>query len=295
MAYTTFAELAGAAAVHGGLGAAALEMESAERGIAVPALRLAMEEQLAVMESSIETGLATLDRSRSGMTGGDAARVAAGPGVMGTAFRDALARALAVGETNARMGRIVAAPTAGASGVVPAVLLSLAAANHAPRDAVVTALFAAGGVGAVIAARASLSGAAGGCQAEIGSAAAMAAAAGAELCGAEPDACGHAAALALQGLLGLVCDPIGGLVEVPCVMRNATGTAAALSAIELALAGVRFAVPFDEVVLAMGSVGRSLPPSLRETALGGLAVTPAGRALGERACSPVSDEGVDLA
>jgi L-serine dehydratase len=111
----------------------------------------------------------------------------------------------------------------------------------------------------------------------------MAAAAGAELCGASPETCGHAAAIALQGLLGLVCDPVGGLVEVPCVMRNATGAAVALSAIELALAGVRFPIPFDEVVTAMGHVGRSLPPSLRETAGGGLAATPTGRALGERA------------
>ena len=122
-----------------------------------------------------------------------------------------------------------------------------------------------------------LSGAAGGCQAEIGSAAAMAAAAAVELAGGTPAQAGHAASLALQGLIGLVCDPIGGLVEVPCVVRNATGAAVALAAVQMALAGVEFPVPFDEVVDAMGWVGRSLPPSLRETALGGLAVTPCGR------------------
>ena len=125
----------------------------------------------------------------------------------------------------------------------------------------------------------------------------MAAAAGVELLGGGPEVCGQAAALALQGLLGLVCDPVGGLVEVPCVMRNATGSAVALAAIEMAIAGVRFPIPFDEVVLAMGQVGRSLPPSLRETALGGLAVTPTGRSLGERACSafPAPDRGLQEA
>lgn len=286
MAYTTFADLAHAAASAGSLGAAALALETIESGLPQADVIARMDAELAVMEASIAAGLANSERSRSGFTGGDAARVLSGPGLAGDAFRDTLAHALAVGETNSRMGRIVAAPTAGASGVVPAVLLAVARARSAPRDAMTSALFAAGAVGAVIAARATLSGAAGGCQAEVGAAAAMAAAAGAELAGAEPDTCGHAAALALQGLLGLVCDPVGGLVELPCVVRNATGSAVALAAIEMALAGVRFPIPFDEVVVAMGQVGRSLPPSLRETALGGLAATPTGRAMGERACAP---------
>jgi L-serine dehydratase len=172
------------------------------------------------------------------------------------------------------MGRIVAAPTGGASGVLPGVLLALADGAGADDDSLVDALFTAGAIGGVIAARASLSGASGGCQAEIGSAAAMAAAAGVELLGGTPQESGHAASLALQGLLGLVCDPVGGLVEVPCVARNATGAAVALAGIELALAGVTFPIPFDEVVDASASVGRSLPPSLRETAIGGLAGTP---------------------
>jgi L-serine dehydratase len=146
----------------------------------------------------------------------------------------------------------------------------------------VLALVTAAAIGGVIAARATLSGAAGGCQAEIGSAAAMAAAAAVELAGGTPAQAGHAASFALQGLLGLVCDPVGGLVEVPCVARNATGTAVALAAVELALAGVTFPIPLDEVVDAMGHVGRSLPPSLRETARGGLAVSPTGRELGKR-------------
>jgi len=291
MAYATFAELERAAVEHGSLGRAALLREAEESGLPVDALVERMGRELAVMEASVASGLADTQRSRSGLTGGDAARIAAGPAILGEAFRDALGDAVAVGETNARMGRIVAAPTAGSSGVVPATLLSLARVSGASRDDLINALFAAGGVGAVIAARATLSGASGGCQAEVGAAAAMAAAAGAEMCGAKPEMCGHAAALALQGQLGLVCDPVGGLVELPCVIRNATGTAVALAAVEMALAGVCFPIPFDEVVVAMGQIGRSLPPSLRETALGGLASTPTGRTLGRRACRPAGPEG----
>ena len=183
-----------------------------------------------------------------------------------------IAAALATGEVNASMGRIVAAPTGGASGVLPAVLLTVGAQVAASEEALTEALFAAAGIGGVIATRATLSGAAGGCQAEIGSGSAMAAAAAVELSGGTPEQAGHAASLALQGQMGLVCDPVGGLVEVPCVFRNATGAAVALAGAEMALAGVEFPIPFDEVVDAMGLVGRSLPPSLRETALGGLAV-----------------------
>lgn len=290
MAYATFAELLVAAREHGSIGRAALHREAEETGRDRASLLAQMDRELAVMEASVASGLAHADRSRSGLTGGDAARVATGPALLGEPFRDAIAQAMAVGETNAKMGRIVAAPTAGASGIVPAALLALARSAGASRDDIVSALFAAAAIGAVIAARATLSGAAGGCQAEVGAAAAMAAGAGAELCGADPETCGHAAALALQGLLGLVCDPVGGLVELPCVMRNATGVAVALAAIEMALAGVRFPIPFDEVADAMGQVGRSIPPSLRETALGGLAATPTGKALGARACAPGTRE-----
>jgi L-serine dehydratase len=284
MAYATYSDLVAAASIHGSIGAAALALESEETGLPREDLVERMRHELAVMEDAVSGGLGDTTRSRSGLTGGDAARVADSTPVAGELFQDTLAHALAVGETNARMGRIVAAPTAGASGVLPGVLLVLARSRRSPDEDVVRALFAAGAVGAVIAARATLSGAFGGCQAEIGAASAMAAAAGAELCGADPETCGHAAAIALQGQLGLVCDPVGGLVELPCVMRNATGAAVALAAIELALAGVRFPIPFDEVVGAMGQVGRSLPPDLRETALGGLAATPTGRDLGSRAC-----------
>jgi len=280
MAYTSFADLLVAAAEHGSLAAAAVHFESLETGRSEESLRGRMRETLDVMRSAVANGRSGPNRSRSGLTGGAAARLAAAdPSPVGPVFSHALASALAVAEVNAAMGRIVAAPTAGASGVLPGVLLTLADSTGAGEEALVDALFTAAAVGGVIAARASLSGAAGGCQAEIGSAAAMAAASGVEMLGGSPAASGHGASLALQGLLGLVCDPVGGLVEVPCVVRNATGTAVALAGIEMALAGLEFPIPFDEVVDAMGSVGRSLPPSLRETAIGGLAATPTARNL----------------
>jgi L-serine dehydratase len=241
-----------------------------------------MAETLGVMREAVETGLGGSVKSRSGFVGGDAARVRESVrGPLGGTFAVTIAAALATGEVNAAMGRIVAAPTGGASGVLPAVLLSIGAEMGASEDQLIDALFAAAGIGGVVAARATLSGALGGCQAEIGSASAMAAAAAVELAGGTPEQAGHAASLALQGQMGLVCDPVGGLVEVPCVHRNATGAACALAATEMAMAGVEFPIPFDQVVDAMGWVGRSLPPSLRETALGGLAVTPAGRRMAE--------------
>ncbi len=275
MAYTSFADLLAASVVHGSLARAALALEAAECDTPPQALRARMRETLEVMRAAAADGRAHSHRSRSGLTGGDAARLHDAPaGPVGPVFADALSSALAVAEVNASMGRIVAAPTGGAAGVLPGVLLALASERGADDEALVDALFTAGAIGGVIAARGSLSGAAGGCQAEIGSAAAMAAAAGVEMLGGSPQASGHAASLALQGLLGLVCDPVGGLVEVPCVARNATGAAVALAAIEMALAGVTFPIPLDEVVDAQASVGRSLPPSLRETAIGGLAGTP---------------------
>ena len=282
MAHTSFAELLEAAALHGGIGAAVVARESEDAAQAPDVLRERMHEALEVMRSAIARGLEGGARSRSGLTGGDAAKLAsAGPGVAGATFTETLAAALATGEVNAAMGRIVAAPTGGASGVLPAVVVQVGKACDADDDALVDALFVAAGVGGIIAARATLSGAAGGCQAEIGSGAAMAAAAATTLCGGTPAQAGHAASLALQGLLGLVCDPVGGLVEVPCVVRNATGAAVALAAADMARAGIEFPVPFDEVVDAAAQVGRSLPPSLRETAAGGLAATPTGRHLAD--------------
>jgi L-serine dehydratase len=275
MAYASFAELLSASVRSGTLGEAALALEVEESGKSPDELRQRMAETLDVMREAIAVGLVGDVRSRSGFVGGNAARVAASPsGPLEGTFRRVIASSLATGEVNAAMGRIVAAPTGGASGVLPAVLLSVGEQYEATDDQLVAALFCAAGIGGVIAARATLSGAAGGCQAEIGSASAMAAAAAVELVGGTPAQAGQAASLALQGQLGLVCDPVGGLVEVPCVFRNATGASVAMAAVQMALSGVEFPIPFDEVVDSMGLVGRSLPPSLRETALGGLAVTP---------------------
>lgn len=275
MAFHSFKELAESARVQGSLGKATLAKEAEERGTEPEAVRGQMAQALSVMREAIARGLSGAAASRSGLTGGDARRVSESErGPIGGAFARAIAASLATAEVNAAMGRIVAAPTGGASGVLPAVIMTLAEKYSSSDEELVDALFAAGGVGGVIAARATLSGASGGCQAEIGSGAAMAAAAAVQLLGGSVEESGHAASLALQGLLGLVCDPVAGLVEVPCVVRNATGTAVALSAAEMALAGVEFPIPFDEVVDAMGQVGRSIPPSLRETALGGLATTP---------------------
>lgn len=244
-------------------------------------LRERMRLNLRVMREAVEAGLKGDRHSVSGLVGGDAAKVYAraqsGASLLGERMSLAIARALAVSEVNASMGKIVAAPTAGSCGVLPAVLLTAESACQASEENVITALFTAAGLGMVIADRANVSGAEGGCQAEIGSAAAMAAAAAVELAGGSPRATAHAAALALKSFLGLVCDPVAGLVEVPCVKRNATATTVALAAAEMALAGVPSAIPLDEVIDTMGEIGRQLPCSLRETAQGGLAITPTGR------------------
>ena len=221
-------------------------------------------------------------RSRSGLVGGDGARMrryaAADTTYSGPYVQEVIATALSVGESNACMRKIVAAPTAGACGVLPAVLLPCARHFSLSREQLVQALYVASGFGMVIAARASISGAEGGCQAEIGSAAAMAAPALVHLRGGTPSMMAHACAMAVKNLLGLVCDPVGGLVEVPCVKRNVIGAMDALSAAQMALAGIESRVPPDQVLDAMAEVGRSLPPSLRETGKGGLAATPFGMA-----------------
>jgi L-serine dehydratase len=259
----------------------ALETEAKDQGRPVEEIRAALRRALDVMRGAVERGMTGDLFSASGLVGGDAAKLRTGPAgpLSGTPFRDVLARALAVQEVNAAMGVIVAAPTAGGAGVLPAVLTGLAQAGGLPDDAVVDALAVAGLIGAVVAERASLSGAEGGCQAETGAAAAMAAGAATEMLGGSPAQVGHATALALQGTLGLVCDPLGGLVELPCVFRNATGSAIALTGIELALAGVEFKIPVDEVIDVMGEIGASLDVRYRETAGGGLAATPTGRRL----------------
>src|SRR5690349_13850342 len=259
----------------------ALETESEDQGRPVGEIRATLKRALDVMRGAVEQGLRGDLRSASGLVGGDAAKLRTGPDgpMAGTPFRDVLARALAVQEVNAAMGVIVAAPTAGGAGVLPAVLTGLADARGIGDHELIDALATAGLIGAVVAQRASLSGAEGGCQAETGAAAGMAAGAGTEMLGGTPTEVGHAVALAQQGTLGLVCDPLGGLVELPCVFRNATGAAIAMAAIEMALAGITFAIPADEVIDTMGEIGRAMDVRYRETAGGGLAATPTGRRL----------------
>ena len=224
-------------------------------------------------------------RSRSGLVGGDGEKMRAY--LKGEAYSNgyigaAMAEALSMAESNACMCRIVAAPTAGACGVLPAVLLPLSRDGRATEEQIIQALYVAAGIGQVIAENAFIAGAAGGCQAEIGTASAMAAGALTSLrCTAETQI-GHAAAMALKNLLGLVCDPVAGLVEVPCVKRNVIGTVCAVSAADMALAGIESRVPVDQVIRAMRDVGSRMSVELRETALGGLAATPFGEEVKKR-------------
>ena len=225
-------------------------------------------------------------RSVSGLVGGDGLKMRLyarrGESIGGEFMDEVIVQAISMAESNACMRRIVAAPTAGSCGVVPAVLLPLCEREHYTQHELLEALYVASGIGAVIAYRASISGAAGGCQAEIGTASAMAAGALVSLRGGTNEQIGHAVAMALKNLMGLVCDPVAGLVEVPCVKRNVLGAVNAISAADMALAGIESRIPVDEVIDAMGEVGRRMPVEFRETALGGLAATPTGKAVKER-------------
>lgn len=245
-----------------------------------------MAHALQVMKESVEDGLDPVKRSASGLTGGDAFKmneaVKNGRNICGSFFGKAMVKALAVSQTNACMGRIVASPTAGSCGILPSALLTLAEERNIPDKDLVMALFTASAVGIVIATNASVAGAAGGCQAECGAASAMAAAAMVELCGGTPKQCEHACAIALKNILGLVCDPVAGLVEIPCIKRNAGGVGNAMVAAELALAGIESHIPADEVIVAMKKVGDTMSPALKETAEGGLACTPTGKKLCEK-------------
>ena len=225
-------------------------------------------------------------RSVSGLVGGDGLKMRLdarrGESIGGEFMDEVIVQAISMAESNACMRRIVAAPTAGSCGVVPAVLLPLCEREHYTQHELLEALYVASGIGAVIAYRASISGAAGGCQAEIGTASAMAAGALVSLRGGTNEQIGHAVAMALKNLMGLVCDPVAGLVEVPCVKRNVIGAVNAISAADMALAGIESRIPVDEVIDAMGEVGRRMPVEFRETALGGLAATPTGKEVKER-------------
>lgn len=262
-----------------------LESDCIDRGVTREVSLEKMRGLYAAMRASGE-GYDPALRSHSGMVGGDGAKMRAyaqdGRSICGPYIAGVIALAVEMGECNACMKRIVAAPTAGSCGVLPAVLLPYQQRESLPDEAMVRALYVAGAIGQVIAAKASIAGASGGCQAEIGTAGAMGAAALCYLGGGDAQAVCHAAAIAIKSLLGLVCDPVAGLVEVPCVKRNAAGAMIAMSSADMALAGIRSAVPPDEVILAMRDVGDKMDVSLRETGLGGVAGTPFGQRMAEQ-------------
>ncbi|KUP07075.1 serine dehydratase [Bacillus coahuilensis m2-6] len=241
-----------------------------------------MSNNLDVMEQAVERGLQGV-RSVSGLTGGDAVLlqkyIQTGKSLSGDLLLDAVSKAVATNEVNAAMGTICATPTAGSAGVVPGTLFAVKNKLHPSREQMIEFLFTSGAFGFVVANNASISGAAGGCQAEVGSAAGMAAAAIVEMAGGTPEQSAEAFAITLKNMLGLVCDPVAGLVEVPCVKRNAMGAANAMVAADMALAGITSRIPCDEVIDAMYKIGQTMPVALRETAQGGLAATPTGREL----------------
>jgi L-serine dehydratase len=246
-----------------------------------------MKEYWTVMKQSMEQGLFQDIESVSGLTGGDAKRVNnTRPMLISRTLQQAIARSLAVGEVNASMKKIVAAPTAGSSGIIPAALYVTLEKLRLPEDRAIDALFTASGIGVVIASNATLSGAEGGCQAECGVASAMAAAAIVDSAGGTPRQVGEAVALSLKNILGLVCDPVAGLVEIPCIKRNVIGVVNAIVSAELALAGVQSKIPVDEVIIALDDVSKRLPPELKETSCGGLAITPTAKAIRSKIHTP---------
>ena len=262
-----------------------LDSDCTDRGVS----REASLEKMHALYAAIRRAQEGYDpalRSASGMVGGDGAKmreyVQKGKTICGDYIDQVIAQALEMGESNACMKCIVAAPTAGSCGVLPAVLLPYQAREGLDDDAMVRAMYIAGAIGQVVATKASIAGAAGGCQAEIGTASAMGAAALCYLVGGSAQAVCHAAAIAIKSMMGLVCDPIAGLVEVPCVKRNAAGAMIAMSSADMALAGIRSAVPPDEVILAMREVGDKMDVSLKETGVGGVAGTPFGQKIAEK-------------
>lgn len=260
------------------------EKKAKEQGLSEKELTNKMEKIYEVMKQAADRGTSKEVSSISGITGGEGYKLwkAAKKGLSGFNILKASARAMAVSNVNASMGKIVAAPTAGSCGIIPGVLITVAEELKKRNEEVVDALFTAAAVGEIIAKNATLAGAEGGCQAECGSASAMAAAAVVELAGGSPRQAGHAVAFALKAVMGMVCDPVAGLVEVPCIKRNGMGAAQALLAADMALAEIESLIPPDEVIKAMGEVGCMLPQQLRETALGGLAATPTGKEIQKR-------------
>ncbi len=267
------------------IGAVILEDQAVQMEQSKEKLLSQMEENLRVMEKAVESGMDPELRSTSGLTGGDAWKMmqyAKKGGITGSFMTKAMARALAVSEYNAAMGKIVAAPTAGSCGIMPGCLVTMMEAHQIPREKIIEGMFTAAGFGIVIAKRASIAGAQGGCQAECGSAAAMTAAALTEIMGGTPKQAADACAMAIKNQLGLVCDPVAGLVEIPCIKRNVGGIMIAFSAADMALAGMESKIPVDEVIDAMKEVGDSMPCAMKETALGGLANTPTAKRMKEQ-------------
>ncbi|GBG07594.1 L-serine dehydratase, iron-sulfur-dependent subunit alpha [Paenibacillus agaridevorans] len=256
--------------------------QSLETGASEAAVMEQMTAYYGVMKEAVRKGIQEDTTSRSGLTGGDAKRVLtyfsdSGMPALGESACTAMAYALAVSEVNASMGRVIATPTAGSCGIIPGVFVSTQERFGWSDEHMVYGLFAAGAIGYVIANNSFVSGAEGGCQAEVGSAIGMAAGALTELRGGTPEQAVHAVGLALKNSLGLICDPVGGLVEIPCIVRNGFGSVTALAASDMALAGVRSVIPSDEVIDVMLEVGAAMPEKHRETAKGGLAQTPTGR------------------
>jgi len=268
------------------IGEMMLMMEAKNSGKGEETIIGMMEERLIKMKEAVDRGIKDGSTAPSGISGGDAVRmygyVNQGKSLSGHYISNAMTFSLATSESNARMGVIVATPTAGAAGILPGVLFSLHKNDGTPYKDLVMGLFTASMLGYVIANGSFISGAAGGCQAEVGSATAMAAGTIVELKGGTPKQAVNATAIAMKSLLGLVCDPVAGLVEVPCIKRNVIGTSIAFSAADLALAGIESRIPCDEVIEAMYKVGKDMPRTLRETALGGLAMTATGKKVKEQ-------------
>lgn len=255
-----------------------LKVEMAESELSRSQVEAKMAENLQVMRDAVEHGINNKIETGGGLVGDEALKmqsfINSNPLEKDNIYNSVISYALAVSEVNAGMGKIVAGPTAGASGIVPAVVLALAEKLELEEAEMIKSLFTAAGLGYVVSRKATLSGAAGGCQAECGVASAMAAGAAVELRGGDPEMVVNAFALALKNMLGLVCDPVAGLVEVPCVKRNAAAASHALSASTMALAGIKSVIPADEVIMAMTEIGDQIPSCLKETSKGGLAVTP---------------------
>lgn len=263
-----------------------IEEEVKESSCTVKQIRDKMRLNLQVMKEACEKGLKQPIYSVSGLIGGDAYKLNSFKEQHKTFLGDfavkAMGRAMSCSEVNASMGKIVAAPTAGSSGILPSVLITAAERYNFQDEDLINGLFTASGIGILIAKNATLAGAEGGCQAECGSAAAMAAGAVVEMLGGSPEMAFNAGSIVLKSVMGLVCDPIAGLVEVPCAKRNSTGAVLAMAAVDMVMCGVKSVIPFDDVVNAMYKVGKQLPSELRETAMGGIAVSPCGLRLKEK-------------